>query len=78
MRSKDAPIIVEQTFDAHIKKVWNAITNLDQMKQWFFENIKSFNPEVGFETQFEVNVQERKFISSENSDYSNIKVNQQY
>ena len=33
------PVIVEQSFDQPIEKVWAAITELDQMIQWFFENI---------------------------------------
>jgi len=32
------------------------------MKQWFFENIESFKPEVGFETQFNVQSQDRNFL----------------
>jgi len=62
MRNTDEPIIVEQTFDASIGKVWNAITKLDEMKQWFFKEIESFKPEVGFETQFVVQVDDRKFL----------------
>lgn len=30
MRKTDEPIIVEQIFNTTIKKVWNAITNLEQ------------------------------------------------
>jgi len=61
MKNTEEPVIVEQTFDTSIENVWNAITKLDQMKQWFFENIESFRPEVGFETQFDVQVEDRKF-----------------
>ena len=39
MRKTDEPIIVEQTFDTSIDKVWNAVTKLDEMKQWFFKEI---------------------------------------
>ena len=61
MKSNDNPIIVEQIFDTSMTKVWDAITELEQMKQWFFENIPSFKPELGFETQFVVNSEARKF-----------------
>ena len=54
MRKSDKPIIVEQTFNTSIETVWNAITEVDQMRKWFFDNIPSFKPEVGFETQFDV------------------------
>lgn len=48
------PIVVEQTYNAPIVVVWNAITDKDQMRQWFFETINDFKPEVGFETEFNV------------------------
>jgi len=54
MQIQKMPIIVEQTFNASISKVWNAITDPNQMRQWFFETIDSFKPEVGFETQVNV------------------------
>ena len=60
--STNEPIIVEQTFNTSINNVWNAITKVGQMKQWFFENIESFKPEVGFETQFNVQSQDRNFL----------------
>ena len=62
MRKTDEPIIVEQTFDASIDVVWKAITEIDQMRRWYFENIQSFKPEVGFETQFNVRSQDRNFL----------------
>ena len=49
-----APIVVEQTYDAPIGIVWMAITNQDLMPRWFFEQIQEFRPEVGFETEFDV------------------------
>jgi uncharacterized protein YndB with AHSA1/START domain len=45
-----------------MEAVWSAITEIDQMRQWYFENIPSFKPEVGFETQFNVESQERNFL----------------
>jgi uncharacterized protein YndB with AHSA1/START domain len=62
MKKNDEPIIVEQTFNASIDDVWNAITEIDQMHRWYFENIPSFKPEVGFETQFNVKSQGRNFL----------------
>ena len=56
------PIIVEQSFNVSIETVWEAITNLDQMKQWFFNNIEEFKPEVGFKTQFNVTSENRNFL----------------
>ena len=61
MRKGDPPIIVEQSFEASIDTVWSAITEVDQMRQWYFENIPAFKAEVGFETQFEITNQGRVF-----------------
>jgi len=58
---KDTTIIIEQVFNNSVDEVWAAITELDQMKQWFFDNIEAFKPEVGFETQFDVHSGERLF-----------------
>jgi uncharacterized protein YndB with AHSA1/START domain len=48
------PIIVEQTYRAPIGRVWDAISNKDQMPKWFFGSIKEFDPRVGFWTKFNV------------------------
>ena len=62
MRKNDEPVVVEQTFNTSIDAVWSAITEIDQMRQWYFENIPSFKPEVGFKTQFNVQSQDRHFL----------------
>ncbi|UCH82786.1 MAG: SRPBCC domain-containing protein [Candidatus Latescibacterota bacterium] len=62
MKTSDGPIIVEQAFDASIDDVWRAITDIDVMRQWYFENIPSFEPEVGFKTQFNVHSGGRDFM----------------
>ena len=61
MKTTDEPVIVEQFFNKSIEKVWNAITEIDQMKEWFFNNIEAFEPKVGFETQFVVRNEDRIF-----------------
>jgi uncharacterized protein YndB with AHSA1/START domain len=62
LKVKDSPIIVEQLFHNSVDEVWKAITELDQMKEWFFDNIPDFKPEVGFRTQFNVNAPSRYFM----------------
>jgi uncharacterized protein YndB with AHSA1/START domain len=49
MNNKD--LIIEYTYEAPIKRVWEAITNKDQMKQWYFD-LDQFKPEVGFHFKF--------------------------
>ncbi len=45
------PFTIERIYNALIEKVWQAITDKDQMKQWYFD-IAGFKPEVGFEFSF--------------------------
>src|SRR5205809_1117841 len=48
------PIIVERTIGAPAERVWRALTDGAVMPKWFFEQIREFRPDVGFETQFVV------------------------
>ena len=62
MKGVNTPVIIEQTFHASIDKVWAAITQVNKMRQWFFNNIDSFVSEVGFKTQFNVKSGTRDFL----------------
>ncbi|HEY3876728.1 MAG TPA: SRPBCC domain-containing protein [Candidatus Kapabacteria bacterium] len=57
----NAPVIVERTFLAPIATVWDAITNNDAMKHWYFK-LPEFRPEVGFEFEFEGGPPEKTYI----------------
>jgi len=46
-------IVIERTFNAPVARVWQALTDVDQMRQWYFD-LKEFRPEVGFEFGFVV------------------------
>jgi ketosteroid isomerase-like protein/uncharacterized protein YndB with AHSA1/START domain len=48
------PLIVEQTYNSTISRVWNAITDENKMKKWYFETMQTFKPIVGFKTKFNV------------------------
>jgi uncharacterized protein YndB with AHSA1/START domain len=48
---KESPILIEKTFDTNTKKVWEAITKKELMKQWYFD-LSDFKPEVGFTFTF--------------------------
>lgn len=54
--------MVKQTFNASAEAVWSSITEVSQMRVWYFNNIPSFKPEVGFETRFNVQSQNRTFL----------------
>ncbi len=45
------PIIIERTFNAPITKVWKAITDKSEMRNWYFD-LSEFKAEVGFKFQF--------------------------
>lgn len=45
------PFVIERTYNAPLAKVWDAITNENQMREWYFD-ISGFKPEVGFEFEF--------------------------
>jgi len=44
-------VIIERAFNAPIDVVWQAITEPEQMKKWYFPAIQTFKPEVGFEVR---------------------------
>lgn len=46
------PLIIEQTYNAPVSRVWDAITNNEKMKEWYFK-LDEFKPEVGFKFSFE-------------------------
>ncbi len=58
---KSEPLIIERTYKASIEKVWKAITDKDQMKQWYFD-LAVFKPEVGFEFQFVGGTPEKSYV----------------
>ena len=45
------PIIVERLLNAPVSKVWKAITDRDEMENWYF-NLEEFKAEPGFRFQF--------------------------
>ena len=62
MKTTEPPVIVEHTFNKSLTDVWNAITKVDLMHQWYFDNIPDFKPEVGFKTQFNVKAPSQDFL----------------
>jgi uncharacterized protein YndB with AHSA1/START domain len=45
------PFEIDCTYNAPLSKVWKALTDKDEMKQWYFD-LAEFKPEVGFEFTF--------------------------
>jgi len=55
------PVIIEKTFNAKPARVWKAITDLHDMKQWYFD-IPEFEAEIGFDFQFIAGSETKKFL----------------
>ncbi|BBM84389.1 SRPBCC family protein [Candidatus Uabimicrobium amorphum] len=58
--NESTPVVVEQDFETSVECLWSAITVAEQMKKWFFQDIESFEPQVGFSTRFNVQIDENK------------------
>lgn len=44
-------VLIEELFDAPASRVWNALTDKDEMKVWYFD-LENFIPEKGFQFSF--------------------------
>jgi uncharacterized protein YndB with AHSA1/START domain len=56
-----APFVIERTYNAKPDRVWQAITDKDKMKEWYFD-LKEFKPEVGFEFEFSGGPPEKSYL----------------
>lgn len=45
------PVIVEGVYNVPVDKVWKALTDNNEIKQWYFQ-LKEFKPEIGFKFEF--------------------------
>ena len=55
------PFVIERTYNASVEQVWEAITDKDKMKQWYFD-LEEFIPEVGFEFTFYGGSKEQQYL----------------
>lgn len=55
------PFVIEQTYNAPIARMWEALTDKDKMKQWYFD-LSEFKPEVGFEFSFNGGSPEKTYL----------------
>ena len=56
---KAEPLVKEVEINAPPARMWRAITDINEMKHWGFED---FKPEVGFEFQFYGGPPEKKYL----------------
>lgn len=45
------PLIIESVYDVSVEKVWEALTQNEQLKEWYFQ-LDEFKPKVGFKFDF--------------------------
>ncbi|HEY2727222.1 MAG TPA: SRPBCC domain-containing protein [Parafilimonas sp.] len=55
------PFVIERIYNAPIEKIWKALTDKEQMKQWYFD-IAEFKPEAGFEFTFTGGSKEKSYV----------------
>jgi uncharacterized protein YndB with AHSA1/START domain len=53
-------VVIERTFNAPVARVWKALTDVEDMRRWYFD-LKEFKPEVGFEFEFIVEHEGMKY-----------------
>ena len=61
MKRSESPIVLEYTLDSTVDKLWSALVEIEEMVEWYFDNIPDFKPEVGFQTAFLVTNEGRRF-----------------
>ncbi len=54
------PFVIERSYNASAEKIWQAITDKNQMKQWYFD-VDDFKPELGFEFRFDGKSDEKTY-----------------
>lgn len=59
---KNDSIVIRRTYNASAEKIWQAITDRNQMKQWYFEMLETFEPKAGFTTRFNVPHEGKNFV----------------
>ena len=55
------PFVIERVYNAPAERVWQAITDKEKMKQWYFD-LAEFKAEPGFEFRFEGGPENRKYM----------------
>lgn len=55
------PFVIERSYKAPVEKVWQAITDKEKMKQWYFD-LAEFKAEPGFEFRFSGGPEDRQYL----------------
>ncbi len=55
-------VIIEEIFKVPAEKVWKAISDLSEMKKWYFGELEAFEAKKGFETQFNISFDGKDYL----------------
>ncbi len=55
------PFVIERTFPVPASRIWQALTDSEQMKQWYFD-IPGFKAKPGFEFSFTGGTEEKQYL----------------
>lgn len=55
-----SPIVIEKNVNAHVSRVWRALTDLAEMRQWYFP-IDAFEPKPGWDFNFYAGPPHRRY-----------------
>lgn len=61
MKKNEPPITVTETFQCSAETLWQALSDVRKMRDWYFDNITQFEPRLGFKTRFVVENEGRIF-----------------
>ncbi|MBO9731298.1 MAG: SRPBCC domain-containing protein [Chitinophaga sp.] len=57
----NTPLVVERILNAPVKAVWEALTDNEKLKQWYFP-LPAFEARTGFEFSFTAGSDEQKYV----------------
>ena len=58
----EPPIVVQQTLHSTPERVWQALTQVQQMRQWYFPEIQNFEAIPQSRSRFTVDVEGQAFV----------------
>ncbi|MFT6810840.1 MAG: hypothetical protein ACJA01_004085 [Saprospiraceae bacterium] len=62
MKVTDDPIVLQRNYPIPIAEVWETISSLQKMHEWYFTEIPAFEAKVGFKTQFNIEAPSQDFF----------------
>lgn len=48
----DAPFVITEVYESTVAEVWDALTDENKMREWYFPQLQHVKPVVGFQFEF--------------------------